>query len=175
MAKSNKAELDQAMADELNLELSPFVITLKHAAQLYSLEGGFFFAYQCSGQIQYDEVPIHTGAQGCRVKPERFLLPRMVDQRLNNSIYSRWYFKDGRYLYPMQKTKVSKLKDLFWFVICDDPHYCSSVICDLQPMYLRKKPLMEMRKDNVTWDDCTPPRPRVEIRHKSTRQLLEPA
>lgn len=174
MSKSQKAQLDRDMANELELERSPFVLTIKHILKLSPSVGGFCFAYRHNDQLYYDTVPVQTSNGGIVVKPARFMLPEVVQRRLQEkSFYTRWYFYDTRYLYPIQKSKVGTLYDAFWMVLDSNPHYRSSVVCDPGHMQLRKKPLVAMRDNPVTWDDVTPQPPKVIVkRSKSSRQAL---
>ena len=157
MSKSKKQELDLAMANELDLELSPFVLVLKHVLQLTTPVGGFAFAHRTEGVIGYDTVDLWRNSLGMRIKPERFLMPSIVRLHLLSKAYQRWYYFDYRYLYPVQPVKASEFLESFWFVEDSDPHYRSSVVCNPEePFNLRKKPLVACRQKLIDWPDVCP-------------------
>lgn len=157
MAKSKSLlkQMDVTLAEELDLILSPFSLTLDHVCQLDSKYGGFHFGFLKDGQIWYDSAELKSCHMGIRVKPSRFLLPNVVADRLRQKTYKRWYFQDRTYLYPVHLTKIDVLYDRCWFVKNDVPHYSTSVIVSPEQFNLRKKPLVRVRQEKLTWDDCT--------------------
>jgi hypothetical protein len=154
-SKSLLKQMDVTLAEELGLLLSPFSLTLDHVCKLDSKYGGFHFGFLVDGQIWYDSAELKSIHLGCRVKPSRFLLPDMVAHRLHQRVYKRWYFQDRTYLYPVQPTKVDTLFEKCWFIENDIPHYTTSVIVNIEQFNLRKKPLINVRKQYLTWDDST--------------------
>lgn len=155
MAKSSKKDLDVALACELEKALSPFTLTYKHVKLLNQTGQGFVFAYTRDNTIYYDRVEVVSQVMGIRQKPERFLLPEQVRERLINKAYTRWYFEDVDYLYPLQTCKVGTLLDEFRWVIDVSPGFRSHVVATLDTMFLRKKPLVGVRQSKVTWEDVS--------------------
>lgn len=155
MAKSRRQEMDLAMAAEFELDLSPYVMVAKHIQLLKSTQGGFAFAYRHQQQIWYDVVPVLAKDKGVRIKPERFLLPTLVRERLNAKFYSRWYYYNTQYLFPMQACKFQQFLDSFWMQDDPNPHYRSIAIVDPGVFNFRKRPLVGVRQQPVTWEDCT--------------------
>ncbi len=176
MAKSSKKELDVALACEFDKALSPFTLTYKHVKCLNQTGQGFVFAYTRDNTVYYDRVEVVAQVMGIRQKPERFLLPEQVRERLISNAYSRWYFEDDDYLYPLQVCKVGTLLDEFRWVTNDSPGFRSHVVATPDTMFLRKKPLVGVRQSKVTWEDVSS-KPRIlksTVRRRSVEEL-EPA
>jgi len=176
MAKSSKKELDVTMACELDKALSPFTLTYKHVKCLNQIGKGFVFAYTRDNVIYYDRAEVVSQVMGLRKKPERILLPEQVRERLINKAYTRWYFEDKDYLYPLQVCKVGTLLEEFWWVNTDSPGFRSHVVALPDTMFLRKKPLVGVRQSKVTWEDVTS-KPHIlksTVRKRSVQEL-EPA
>lgn len=155
MAKSKRQEMDLAMAEEFGLKLSPYVMVVKHVQLLRSQYGGFAFAYRHNGQVYYDRVSGVVQDKGVWTKPGRFPTPQAVLENLKAKRYSRWYYYNGEYLFPFQTCKYQQLLERFWIVDDPNPYFGPSVIVDPGQFNLRKRPLVEMRKPTVTWQDCT--------------------
>ena len=92
---------------------------------------------------------------GCRRKPETFILNDVVKERLNAKFYNRWYFEDVDYLYPLQTCKSTTLFDEFLWTRSTLPTH-SDVVIDPEVMCLRKKPLLAQREKPVRWEDVLP-------------------
>lgn len=156
MAKFSKKRLDLAMACEHDKALSPFTLTIKHVRCLEKTGKRFLFTYQVNGTIYYDSAEVVSTVMGVRCKPAYFLLPEIVKQRLFDKVYTRWYFEDADYIYPVQSCKIPTLMDAFIWVEGGDRRRGSHVVVDPEEtMFLRKKPLVRVRRSNVTWDDVS--------------------
>lgn len=178
MAKSNIKRLDLAMACERNKALSPFTLTIKHVRCLESTGQRFLFAYQVDKTTHYDTVDVVNEVLGVRRKLAYFLLPDVVKQRLNDKVYTRWYFEDEDYVYPVQSCKITHLMGSFLWTVDGEQRKCSHVIADPdETQFIRKKPLKRVRRPEVTWQDVTskPLIVKSTIRRRKRDTLLETA
>jgi hypothetical protein len=151
MSKSAVKHLDQAVATELGLQNSPFAMTFKHARQLHRVITGFVFAFEKDGLVHFDEVGIWDSTQGLRHKVTRFISHPRIEQRLSKRQYQRWYVRDENALYPLQTAKVEDLKDNFYFVVDDNPCHRTQIVMNEETQFIRKKPLLAMRKPHIPW------------------------
>lgn len=160
MAKTTNT-LDHELAEELGLRVSPFVMTLKHLAPLTKVIQAFVFVFQKEGLTYYDKAEVWTETLGRRHKIARFILAPVVEQRLNQRVYRRWYVCDGQMLYPVQTAKVAALYEVFYFVTDPTPGYRTHPVFIGETQFIRKKPLMAMRCLQPGWSvRLDPNRPR---------------
>lgn len=154
MAKKSKHDgLDALLAKELGLELQTQTLPLKKVQTMVKEANGLYFAFVIDGYYYYDTVESWAGSLGCRVKPKRFLLEPRVRQRLEQRHYLRWYFHYGTALYRVQIAKPKDLFDRLWFQPCDDNPRSTNVLIEVESMFLRKKPLMQLRESKLPWYD----------------------
>ena len=156
MSKIASKELDQHMAQELGLLISPFMLTLKHARQLTKVVKGFVFVYTRDGQTFYDTVDAWTETNGLRKRVVRFITHPCIEERLGKHQYQRWYVRDGITLYPLQTSKVEDLKEHFYFCTDSDPRYRTQVAFVGETQFIRKKPLVAMRRLQPGWGIVLP-------------------
>lgn len=149
MAKPKWRKPDHALAEDLELLLSPFTITLKHAHQLRAVGRGFYFAFYRDQVLYYDSMPVWRYSLGIRQKPERFILHPSVHQRLMTNHYQYWYYHDHKYLYPLQKSKVSVFLESFIIVPDDNPFYRTEVVFSIETPQIRRKPLQRSRVEHL--------------------------
>lgn len=152
MAKSGKAKLDLAVAEELGLELGSQMLTLNHVKYKAGTGGGFLFVYEHAGLHLIDMVSVWRDTHGVRFKPERLIMPSVVPERLKKHHYLRWYFGEGSILHPVQIAKIEKLFDEFLFVIDHNPLYRPIPIIT-ERLHLRKKPLRGLFPQHFQWPD----------------------
>lgn len=129
MAKSSTVkQLDEWLAIDMGLLLSPFMLTLKHVRQLSHGGLGFLFVYQHHGVYWVDHTQVIRYRNGMRVKPIHITIDVSVKERIKQHVHLRWYFYDREYLYPVQKSKIEKLFGEFWFITDEDPRYRPNVL-----------------------------------------------
>jgi len=176
MAKSSKKKLDLSMACERHRALSPFTLTTKHVMKLQATGRRFLFAYRQNGETYYDVAEAITDVLGQRRKLVRFSLSTVIKTRLHDNFYTRWYFEDDDYLYPMQTCKVGTfLESFLWTVNECEGQRSHVVIDDPDTMWLRKKPLKHLRSNEVTWEDVVPQSPILQSTVRRREPLLESA
>lgn len=167
MSKVPTKQVDQELADELGLILSPFVMTLKHIRVLPKVVQGFVFAFQKDGITYYDTVDAWTETLGLRHKTIRFITHPVIELRIRQRQYQRWYVRDSETLYPVQMAKVDALYDTFYFVSDPDPGYRTQQVFTGDTLFIRKKPLMAMRPLHPGWslylDPKRPWHPRTRL------------
>lgn len=133
MAKSSTVkQLDEWLAIEIGVQLSPFVLTLKHVRQLSHGGLGFLFVYRHQGVYWIDHTWVQRDQLGLRIKPVRLRMDTTVKDRLEQQVHRRWYFYDQEYLYPVQKAKVKRLFDDFWFIVDKDPLYRPTALINIE-------------------------------------------
>lgn len=151
MAKSAVQRLDEQIAQELGLQLSPFVLTIKHGRKLHQVINGFVFAYTQDDTPMYDEVPVWRSSAGLRHKVTRYISHPRIEQRLIKRQYLRWYIRNDDILFPMQTSKVEDLRDNFYFVVDDNPLNRTQIVMTEDTQFIRKKPLLGMRQVTPAW------------------------
>jgi hypothetical protein len=151
MPKSTTKQIDQQVAADLGLQLSPFTMTLKHVKGLTKLVHGFVFAFQHDGLVYYDSVDRWTETLGLRHKISRFVSNPQVEERLAKHQYKCWYVHDGQTLYRIQTAKVECLKDHFYFITDATGRHPTQTAGIEETDFIRKKPLMAMRPFVTGW------------------------
>jgi len=141
-----KAKLDQAVAGNLGIELSPNSITLKELAGQPTLVTSLILAFVQGEDFCYDVVPVWRYVNGMRIKIPKFHSRPIIEARLAKQFYLRYYaLFDGK-LYPLKVSKPSDLKARLPFKVREDGLYRSTVISPDAVMGLRKKPLLFHRQ-----------------------------
>jgi len=143
---------DQAVAEELGLELSTIVIIIKHASQFPDKVTQFVFAYEQNGLIYYDIADTWHEVNGRRVRNPRFRSHKVIEDKLNKRQYYRWYVVGNGILFPVQQSTVENLRLLFSFLIDDDPRYRTQTAFFGETQFIRKKPLVNCRPAKQAWD-----------------------
>ena len=151
MAKSAVQRLDAQIAQDLGLQLTPFVLTIKHGRKLHQVIQGFVFAYTQDDVPMYDEVPVWRSSAGIRHKVTRYISHPRIEQRLIKRQYSRWYIRNEDILFPMQTSKIEDLRDNFYFVVDDNPLNRTQIVMTEDTQFIRKKPLLGMRQARPEW------------------------
>ena len=122
MAKSNKQILDQAVADELGLNLSTKTLTLKHVLAMNNTGKAFHFLFRDKeDELWLDGVPIVREVSGRKIHPEYFVISEEANERLYKRLHLTWYFSDVKSLYPVQPGKLNKLDEFFFFKVINNP------------------------------------------------------
>jgi len=130
MAKSSRTPLDQAVASELGLQLGPRRVSVDDVKEKTTQGWGFLFVYKQMGVHFIDLVPVWRDTGGMRFKPERFLMPDSVPERLRQRRYKRWYFGEGVLLHPLNPITIRRLFEEFLFTIDDSVLYRSIPVID---------------------------------------------
>lgn len=152
MSKQSR-RFDALVADDLGLTLAPIAMILKHATRFPDEITGFVFAYEQGGLIHYDSVPTWHSVNGMRVRIPKFKTHPVIEERLRQRVYRRWYVMGNGQLFAVQIAKVDELLNQFYFVIDPTPNYRSRTILTEECMFLRKKPLLFHRPTVPTWSD----------------------
>ncbi len=161
MAKSKRSSIqDEAIASDLNLTLAAFTVTIKHTSRLPALVKALIFSYERDGLVYYDQVGTWEHVNGMRKKKRVFTMSKDTYDGLKHRRYNRWYFTDHQQLYPMQMSKLTDLLDHF-FILVDETHRPNSHLAyPLQETpFIRKKPLVQVRRMKVTFGEPIPARP----------------
>lgn len=141
------------MVNETSLSLSPFTLKLDHLVEINSQCGGFYFVQLIDGLIVYDFLPAVNRINGIKIKPIRYYLSPSVKERLLTKTYKRWYYGDRDYLYPLKKETYQRLVDRFAFIETEtDSKRNQYTVLEPGEMFLRKKPLLAVRKQKATWE-----------------------
>lgn len=151
MAKSAVQRLDEQIAQELGLRLSPFVLTIKHGRKLHQVIQGFIFAYTQDDVPMFDEVPVWRSSSGIRHKVTRYISHPRIEQRLIKRHYTRWYIRNDDILFPMQTAKIEDLREHFYFVADDNPLNRTQIVMTEDTQFIRKKPLLGVRQVRPEW------------------------
>lgn len=142
---------DQAVAEELSLTLADIAIVIKHAALFPDAVTQFVFAYEQNGLIYYDIADTWHEVNGMRVRNPRFRSHPIIEDRLNRHHYYRWYVVGNGMLFPVQQSKVEALRTLFTFLIDSDPRYRTQTAFFGETQFIRKKPLVQCRRQKLGW------------------------
>ncbi len=151
MVKNTAKKLDEQMAAELDLTLSPFTMVLKHVVRLPNIVEGFIFVMVKDGIISYDRVDKWAEVNGMRLRVPRFKSHSVIEKRLNDKLYRRWYVWGNGILYPLQTSKVEDLKDNFYFKIDSNPHCCTIHIPNIEVDIIRNNPLLFFERAHPGW------------------------
>jgi hypothetical protein len=151
MGKSTVKQMDEDIASELDLELCPFTLTIKHTLKLHRYMRGFIFAYSKDGITYYDEVPLVYEHNGLRIRVPQFAMHPSIRQRIAARHYQRWYMYSYDKVFPLQTAKPSVLEDSYPFKVNDDCLYRTRTAYTEGLMYLRKKPLVACRPIKPGW------------------------
>ena len=152
MSKQSQ-RLDTLVATDLGLAHAPITMILKHATRFPDAVDGFVFAFEQNGLIHYDVVDAWRSVNGMRVRVPRFRSHPVIEDRLKQRQYKRWYVMGNGRLFSVQIAKVDDLKDQFYFLTDSDPTYRTTTILTEDCMFLRKKPLMFHRQPLPGWDN----------------------
>jgi hypothetical protein len=151
MTKSIAKQLDQAVANELGLVLSPFTMILRHVVGLRQLVDGFVFALVQGDYIHVDTVDTWNDANGMRAKIKKFISNPLVEERLAKRQYRRWYVRGGGELFPVQTAKTEDLKENFYFLIDDNPSHRTLTVFNEECPKLRKYSLYTQQALPFNW------------------------
>lgn len=171
MSKSTTKLIDQQVADDLGLQLSPFTMTLKHARGLTKMVQGFVFAFQHQDLVYYDQVERWSETLGMRHKISRFISNPQVEERLAKHQYKCWYVHDGQTLYRIQTAKVDCLKDHFYFITDATGRHQTQTAGIQETLFIRKKPLVAARPFKTTWGEPLVSKSAPRVVRKATMAL----
>lgn len=141
-----KARLDQAVADDLGIELSSESITLKEVALEPELVDTIVLAFIEGDDFCYDTVPVWRYINGMRIKIPKFHSRPIIEVRLAKQFYRRYYAVRQGVLYPIKVSKPGDLKTWLPFIVIDDDLYRTTVVTPDAVMGLRKKSLLFHRQ-----------------------------
>lgn len=141
-----KAKLDQAIAGDLGIELSSDSITLKEIVEQPDQVDSLVFAYDIGENIYYDCVPVWRYINGMRIKIPKFHSRPIIEARLVNKVYKRYYVIFGGILTRLKISKPNDLKTLLPITVGENGLYRSSIVTPDLIMGLRKKPLLYHRQ-----------------------------
>jgi hypothetical protein len=145
--------LDTLVAADLGLSPAPITMILKHATRFPDAVDGFVFVLEQNGLIHYDVVEVWRSVNGMRVRVPRFRSHPVIEERLRQRLYKRWYVMGNGRLFPVQTAKVDDLKDQFYFLTDSDPTYRTTTILTEECQFIRKKPLLFHRLPRPSWGD----------------------
>jgi hypothetical protein len=143
--------LDTLVAADLGLVPAPITMILKHATRFPDAVDGFVFVLEQNGLIYYDVVEVWRSVNGMRVRVPRFRSHPVIEERLRQRQYKRWYVMGNGRLFPVQTAKVDDLKEQFYFLTDSDPTYRTTTILTEECQFLRKKPLLFHRPPKPGW------------------------
>ncbi len=141
-----KERLDKAVADDLGITLSSNSTTLKEIAEQPDKVEGLIFAYTVGDDFYYDRVPIWRYVNGMRIKIPKFHSRPIIEARLSQQLYNRYYVIITGTLFHLKVSKPNDLKTRLSFTIGEDGVYQSTMVTPDLVMGLRKKPLMFHRQ-----------------------------
>ena len=164
MAKSKRClAVDNLVASELGLTLSPFTLTLKHVMSLPAIVEGFVFLFESDSMLHYDTMDCWKETLSLRQKVYRFISQPCINKRLQNRTYKRWYVRSEDTLFAVQTAKYAELLDSFYVVTDSDPRYHTHSVVDLEAPFMRKKPLVQCRIQNPGWGVRLKLRPTLRV------------
>lgn len=137
-----KAQLDQAVANDLGVELSSESTTLLEVAGNPDCIKALVFAFVLGNDFYYDLLPVWRIVNGMRIKLPKFQSRPVIEDRLSKQQYKRYYALGNGILTPLKVSKVKDLKNHLPFRIGDDPSYQTTLITHDETMGIRKKPLL---------------------------------
>lgn len=141
-----KVRMNEAVADDLGVEVSSKTITVKELADNPDVVEALVFAYSMDDQIYYDLVPIWRDVNGMRIKVPKFQSLPIIEERLDRRLYQRYYALGLGLLIPLKAAKPSELRTRLPFKIGNDPSYHTQITAPDETMALRKKPLLQHRR-----------------------------
>lgn len=141
-----KARIDQAVAEDLGIELSSIPTTLKEVAGNPDSVHGLVMAFTVNEIVYYDLVPVWRNINGMRIKIPKFQSRPIIEDRLIKQQYQRYYTLGDGILTPLKVSKASDIKIKLPFKIGNDPSYQTTMVVTEDAMGLRKKPLLFNRQ-----------------------------
>lgn len=141
-----KARINDAVTGDLGVGLSSKSITIKELSAIPDLIESLVFAFMVDDQVYYDLVPIWRYVNGMRIKIPKFQSLPIIEERLDQSVYQRFYALGNGLLIPLKAFKLTELRTRIPFKIGNDPNYRTSITVPDESMALRKKPLLYHRK-----------------------------